>query len=487
MTGLAAGIAFLALAAATPPAGPAAPGTAAAAPAACSGTVKYYVVPASAANGKLFLFEVALATLGSGSRYPEILGLNVGRRQPDGGRLDDPATALHPGWILRLPGGARGSGVRCGTSLPAAAGVAAPTARPTATHRPAQPARPARPAPAGPSLPAIPIVAAGTGAAALLAGLAASIWLARPLLGRLRRLRLRGRLPVPAWWRRRAAARRRDAHALLLASDPDALAAVDAAFRALSRISAGTTGGRPRPYAVEVDRERVTLHLAPVHPEPPAPWQTPDGGSTWCAPRRLLHDLPAGPELPASDLLLVTAGVRGDARVLVDLGRAPGVVCVDGEAVAAGALVAAMAAELAAPRSSARAVPVEHRLDALETRPEQRPAVEDEAAAALTGRRTERQGNAARALLALAEQPPRADAERLLALAGSPEARLTVLMAGTVPAACWRWTPGPAGGLDLGPLGLALETHVGELAGAGPALPGHACRPAPWHQARGIG
>jgi hypothetical protein len=455
MTILTAGLTALALFAATPSPSPAAPSP-------CSGPVKYYVVPRSIHGEPVFLFDVARATLGSGSRYSQILGLNRGRRQADGGRLEDAASALHAGWVLRLPADARGAGVRCGSSLPGPA-----ASQPGSTRRPAAApahglAAPRLALPPVPPAATIAAIGSAVGGAALLALLAVvAVRLRRPAFRGLRRLR--ARLRAPAWWRRRAALRRRAAHAHQVERDRGALPAVAAALAVLP--AAG-----PRPYAVLVDPRSVTLHMAPAGPEPPPPWQTDDGGRTWRAPRHALGEAAASAAFP----LLVTVGVRGDARVLVDLGRASGAISVEGDARAAGDIVAAITGELAvAPWSGAVRTElvggdVRGALDAAEiARGRARHGDTDEARV-LVGRRPE---DTPRELLGVAAPVPDGDARRLAALAGRPDARLTVVAAAPVPGARWRWTVGAEGGLDLGPLGLAVETHIGELTAAGPGGP----------------
>ena len=78
---------------------------------------KYYVVGTLSDGRPEYLYQIAARTLGDGSRYPEIARLNVGRPQPDGATLTDPAR-LRPGWILLLPGDANGAGVRIGSPPP---------------------------------------------------------------------------------------------------------------------------------------------------------------------------------------------------------------------------------------------------------------------------------------------------------------------------------------------------------------------------------
>ncbi|HUZ24175.1 MAG TPA: hypothetical protein VMV07_10475 [Streptosporangiaceae bacterium] len=77
------------------------------------GWVKYYIVQPPKDGNKEFLYEIAVKTLGDGSRSAEIFKLNKGRLQPGGGRLEYP-TVILPGWILVLPASAAGPGVHYG-------------------------------------------------------------------------------------------------------------------------------------------------------------------------------------------------------------------------------------------------------------------------------------------------------------------------------------------------------------------------------------
>jgi hypothetical protein len=96
--------------------------------------VPYYIVPVPGHGAAVTLFAIAAQTLGNGSRFPEIFSLNQGRLQPNGARLADPRV-IDSGWILELPSGARGPGVRLGplpvvrSAAPAAAPAAARTTR----------------------------------------------------------------------------------------------------------------------------------------------------------------------------------------------------------------------------------------------------------------------------------------------------------------------------------------------------------------------
>ncbi len=71
---------------------------------------KYYVVQTTKSGRPETLFRISQRYLGSGNRFREIFDLNKGQVQPDGKTVSDPQV-LAPGWILRLPGDARGIGV----------------------------------------------------------------------------------------------------------------------------------------------------------------------------------------------------------------------------------------------------------------------------------------------------------------------------------------------------------------------------------------
>ncbi|MDG4833915.1 S8 family serine peptidase [Solwaraspora sp. WMMD1047] len=88
--------------------------------------VLYYTVPASYQGKPETLWTIAARFLGDAERAGEILELNTGRRQPDGGRLTDPGR-LNEGWHLVLPWDAIGTGLRHGV-LPSTATPNPPTA-----------------------------------------------------------------------------------------------------------------------------------------------------------------------------------------------------------------------------------------------------------------------------------------------------------------------------------------------------------------------
>jgi len=88
-------------------------GAASAAPDSDSQYVKYYTVKSSYQGAPETLSEISQRFLGTANRSVDIFNLNVGRKQPDGGKLSDPGK-LHEGWQLVLPWDAVGSGVEYG-------------------------------------------------------------------------------------------------------------------------------------------------------------------------------------------------------------------------------------------------------------------------------------------------------------------------------------------------------------------------------------
>lgn len=80
------------------------------------------------------LWKIAAAHLGSGGRYSEIVDLNQGNLQPDGGRLAEP-DLIQPGWVLRLPADAREPGAPPTTAITSAPETPAATSAPPPAAR----------------------------------------------------------------------------------------------------------------------------------------------------------------------------------------------------------------------------------------------------------------------------------------------------------------------------------------------------------------
>ncbi|WFE26066.1 S8 family serine peptidase [Solwaraspora sp. WMMD791] len=97
--------------------------------------VLYYTVMASYQGKPETLWSIAERFLGDAERAGEILELNTGRRQPDGGWLTDPRQ-LNEGWHLVLPWDGIGTGLRHGP-LPTATAAVTPGA--TSSPEPTNP------------------------------------------------------------------------------------------------------------------------------------------------------------------------------------------------------------------------------------------------------------------------------------------------------------------------------------------------------------
>jgi hypothetical protein len=106
--------------------------------------VKYYQVTSSYQGAPENLSEISNRFLGTTSRTAELFVLNVGRKQPDGSSLSDPAV-LHAGWVLVLPWDAVGAGVQHGvlpTSTKPNSGTTGGNNKPPASHPPSAPVSP---------------------------------------------------------------------------------------------------------------------------------------------------------------------------------------------------------------------------------------------------------------------------------------------------------------------------------------------------------
>lgn len=75
------------------------------------GVTTYYDVKPP--NGRHYdtLWDISERYLGDGRRYKEVWELNKGVTQPDG-RVLEKADLIHPGWVLKLPNDATGSGLK---------------------------------------------------------------------------------------------------------------------------------------------------------------------------------------------------------------------------------------------------------------------------------------------------------------------------------------------------------------------------------------
>jgi hypothetical protein len=258
--------------------------------------VKVYVVRTPAQNGGVAdtLPEIAQRTLGTQSRASEILGLNKGRTQPDGGVLDTADQQLHPGWILRLPSDAAGPFVQFGR-LPGAS---------TATFT-------------------VPVTLAVIGGVLLIL-ITLLLVLRRQTAALARGMgRFFTRLSGP--WRARGDRRARRRLAQLWRADDGSRHAAQASLAAAARATPAST---PGPVAVELSGSGVQL-LPAVAPQP---WQA---GA---------QQPPTGPAAPCLPVLI---GGQATTRLFVDLTYCDGALALAGDSRTATELLDALMAEIA--------------------------------------------------------------------------------------------------------------------------------------------
>jgi hypothetical protein len=223
------------------------------------GWVKYYIVPPPAGGATQSLQQIALMTMGSSGYAGQILLDNLGRIQPDGGRLTSPG-ALRPGWILVLPAAAQGPGVIYGplpvvTPLPVSSAKVPSVPKATAVAPATGPAGRRR-KPAGTSWAVIAEAASAAALAAIALGIGAAL---------LRRRRLiAGASPPPGL-------------------ETDALASHDPAVPARELVTAGTAGTawlEPTPDGWGDDDGMPPGYPAPARRAWPAQAQ-PAGAGAW--------------------------------------------------------------------------------------------------------------------------------------------------------------------------------------------------------------
>ncbi|WP_151479675.1 BTAD domain-containing putative transcriptional regulator [Streptomyces albicerus] len=332
------------------------------------------------------LWEVAERHLGDGRRYKEIYQLNKDRTQPDGSKLSE-ASLIRPGWIMEMPGDARGgdlvempdeapkvseevqqqisdyartggadqqqgSGQQGGGSLDRdTAHISLPEQRPAPDQGQGQGqqgqqqgqehAGPAAGEDSGFGLPQ-----ALLGAPLLAAGLLGA-------LGRRRRQALwqsalgsvggrRGmEPPTPTG----AAADAQDA--LMVGADPEGVRLLDRSLRGLAAALAGESRPLPTVYAAWLSGNG-DLHLQLAQPagKPPAPWQLGQDQTFWMLARadaERYEDVDTAAPYPG----LVSLGTMDDSRLLLNLESVPGIVSLSGREQDRAGVFASVAAELA--------------------------------------------------------------------------------------------------------------------------------------------
>ncbi|MBV1935275.1 hypothetical protein KUF83_01695, partial [Streptomyces sp. BV286] len=330
------------------------------------------------------LWEVAERHLGDGRRYKEIYQLNKDRTQPDGSKLSE-ASLIRPGWIMEMPGDARGGelvempdeapkvspevqrqisdyartggahqqgggqqGGGSGSLDRDTAHISLPEQRPAPDrgHGQGQQGQQEQAGPAAGEDSGFGLPQALLGAPLLAAGLLGA-------LGRRRRQALwqsalgavggrRGmEPPTPTG----AAADAQDA--LLVGADPEGVRLLDLSLRGLAASLAGESRPLPTVYAAWMSGNG-DLHLQLAQPagKPPAPWQLGQDQTFWMLARadaERYEDVDTAAPYPG----LVSLGTMDDSRLLLNLEAVPGIVSLSGREQDRAGVFASVAAELA--------------------------------------------------------------------------------------------------------------------------------------------
>jgi len=275
--------------------------------------------------------------------------------------------------------------------------------------------------------------------------------------------------------------------ALRIGADTEGVRVLNLGLRQLSRGLSARRRTPPTVYGVHLSPRTLDLWIAPPDEDPPPPWEAHDSGQVWRLHTSALDSLG---EKDFADVLapypgLISLGTDDSGRVLADLEAAHGLIALDGPPEQRKAALAAMAVELATNSWSdhmrltlvgfgdelqqiapdrIRCVPsLAEALPELEARTaEIRQALYASGAdSVLTGRCRGVFGEAWMPhYLVMADQPSKADAARLVALARTGQ-RLSAgfLVAGRVEDATWHWRIDEEGVLDAGVLGFRVKAQ----------------------------
>lgn len=219
-------------------------------------------------------------------------------------------------------------------------------------------------------------------------------------------------------------------------------ATVDQAVRTLAAACSRADRALAAVLAVIVGPDTVRLRLATPDERPPTGWSAEHDGRTWQADLGQLPGATPDEPMPEAYRRLVSLGATADGHALLNLGQARGIVSLDGDPRHTQALVRAWAMELttnpwtqgvrvirvgfeATTGDSAQCVDAERLADA-------EPALADPDGG----------------VLLLADPPTGTDAERIQTLADDPARPWSVVVAGPVEDARWRFTVDPSGKVD---------------------------------------
>ncbi|MER5222102.1 BTAD domain-containing putative transcriptional regulator [Streptomyces flaveus] len=353
-----------------------------------SGDTKYYRIQPPEGRHHDSLWEIAERHLGDGRRYKEIYQLNKDRAQPDGSKLSE-ASLIRPGWILEMPGDARGGDLvempdeapevskevqqqisdysrtgdnhqQQGSGQQGGSGsVDHDTARITVPEQRPAPDQGRQSQSQGQQGQehATPAAEAGDdGGFGLPQALLGAPLLAAGLLGALGRRRRqalwqsalgavggrRGMMepPTPTG----TAADVQDA--LLVGADPEGVRVLDRSLRGLAAALAEESRPLPTVYAAWMSNGDLHLQLAQPAGRPPAPWQLGQDQTFWMLARadaERYEDVDTAAPYPG----LVSLGTMDDSRLLLNLESVPGIVSLSGSEEDRAGVFASVAAELA--------------------------------------------------------------------------------------------------------------------------------------------
>ncbi|MFJ4975711.1 BTAD domain-containing putative transcriptional regulator [Streptomyces coeruleorubidus] len=343
------------------------------------GDTKYYRIQPPEGRHHDSLWEIAERHLGDGRRYKEIFELNKDRVQPDGSKLSE-ASLIRPGWIMEMPGDARGGEL---VEMPDEAPNVSPDVQQQiadyaqtgdhaqgggsgaqggghehagggpSTSQVSLPEQ--RPAPDTGHQQATGVAAESGSSFGLPEALLTAPLLAAGLLGAL------GRRRRQALWQSAfgAVGGRRgmepptpsgDAQdvqdALLVGADPEGVRLLDRSLRGLAASLAEESRPLPVVYAAWLSNGDLHLQLAQPAGKPPAPWQQGQDQTFWMLARtdaERYEDVDTAAPYPG----LVSLGTMDDSRLLLNLEAVPGIVSLSGREADRAAVFASVAAELA--------------------------------------------------------------------------------------------------------------------------------------------
>jgi hypothetical protein len=122
---------------------------------------------------------------------------------------------------------------------------------------------------------------------------------------------------------------------------------VDRAVRALATACARESRAVPAVVALTLTPQHLLLHLTSPDESAPPAWSVADEGRTWRIDIGQVQSAPIDRGIPEPFPRLVSLGVSGTGRILLNLAAADGVISVEGDATRAYGLVQTWASRLA--------------------------------------------------------------------------------------------------------------------------------------------